>query len=289
MSCGQDQWQQNAHGPNSLNYVTTRSNGQESLRSRAQSSMHVDLKRLPQNNFYWWTNFQERAVNLSILANGTEHALNHADPCEVERKKKSEASARRPRGWHPCKWALSIRAGPQENSQSSATNWQGPREGRQSPPEQSRANQDFAREGHGRDAEQEHAQEKHQQLSGTWQVTRGVACPSGHCHGGVQSSDCTSAGHVACETQRGRFISRHMERLAALRRRRRRLSRARRPAPAASAGWATAAAATLGGASPEGRRVPEAAANARETRERRSWAGGTGGQLLTAKPVTSPD
>ena len=46
---------------------------------------------------------QERAVNLSILANGTEHGLNHADPCEVERKKKSEASARRPRGWHPCR------------------------------------------------------------------------------------------------------------------------------------------------------------------------------------------
>ena len=102
------------------------------------------------------------------------------------------------------------------------------------------------------------------------------------------------------------WMSRHMERLAALRRRRRRLSRARRPAPAASAGWATAAAATLGGArpcasrrasqslsesdatsgtreaseacagagasgaSPEGRGVPEAAANARETRERRS-------------------
>ena len=42
-------------------------------------------------------------------------------------------------------------------------------------------------------------------------------------------------------------ISRHMERLAALRRRRRRLSQARRPAPAASAGWATASAATLGG------------------------------------------
>ena len=42
-------------------------------------------------------------------------------------------------------------------------------------------------------------------------------------------------------------ISRHMERLAALRRRRRRLSRARRLAPAATAGWATAAAATAGG------------------------------------------
>ena len=42
-------------------------------------------------------------------------------------------------------------------------------------------------------------------------------------------------------------ISRHMERLAALRRRRRRLSRARRLAPAATAGWATAAATTAGG------------------------------------------
>ena len=34
---------------------------------------------------------------------GTEYGLNHADPCEVERKRKSEASARRPRGWHPCR------------------------------------------------------------------------------------------------------------------------------------------------------------------------------------------
>ena len=33
----------------------------------------------------------------------------------------------------------------------------------------------------------------------------------------------------------------------------------------------------------------EAAWRARETRERRSWGGGTGGQLLVAKPVTSPD
>ena len=35
MSCGRDQWQQNAHGPNSLNYVTTRSNSQESSIARA--------------------------------------------------------------------------------------------------------------------------------------------------------------------------------------------------------------------------------------------------------------
>ena len=33
----------------------------------------------------------------------------------------------------------------------------------------------------------------------------------------------------------------------------------------------------------------EAAWGARETRERRSWGGGTGGQHLVAKPVTSPD
>ena len=33
----------------------------------------------------------------------------------------------------------------------------------------------------------------------------------------------------------------------------------------------------------------EAAWRARATRERRSWGGGTGGQLLVAKPVTSPD
>ena len=33
----------------------------------------------------------------------------------------------------------------------------------------------------------------------------------------------------------------------------------------------------------------EAAWRARETRERRNWGGGTGGQLLVAKPVTSPD
>ena len=122
-------------------------------------------------------------------------------------------------------------------------------------------------------------------------------------------------------------MSLHMERLAALRCRRRRLSRARRLAPAASAGWATAAAvppkdevrpcasrsashssseldadsvargASEAGAegaegpetSAEGCDPAEAAWRARETRERRSWGGGTGGQLLVAKPVTSPD
>ena len=52
-SCGRDQWQQNAHGPNSLNYVTTRSSSQESLGSRARSSTHVDFKRLPRNEA--WT------------------------------------------------------------------------------------------------------------------------------------------------------------------------------------------------------------------------------------------
>ena len=122
-------------------------------------------------------------------------------------------------------------------------------------------------------------------------------------------------------------MSLHMERLAALRCRRRRLSRARRLAPAASAGWATAAAvpprdgarpcasrsashssseldadsvargASEAGAegavgpetSAEGCDPAEAARRARETRERRSWGGGTAGQLLVAKPVTSPD
>ena len=41
--------------------------------------------------------------------------------------------------------------------------------------------------------------------------------------------------------------------------------------------------------SAEGCDPVEAACRARETRERRSWGGGTGGQLLVAKPVTSPD
>ena len=41
--------------------------------------------------------------------------------------------------------------------------------------------------------------------------------------------------------------------------------------------------------SAEGCDPAEAAWRARETRERRSWGGGTGGQLLVAKPVTSPD
>ena len=118
-------------------------------------------------------------------------------------------------------------------------------------------------------------------------------------------------------------MSLHMERLAALRWRRRRLSRARRLAPAATAGWATAAAVPArpcatrsashssseldedsvargaSGAGAVGAEGPEASAGgldsveaawrARATRERRSWGGGTGGQLLVAKPVTSPD
>ena len=41
--------------------------------------------------------------------------------------------------------------------------------------------------------------------------------------------------------------------------------------------------------SAEGCDPTEAAWRARETRERRNWGGGTGGQLLVAKPVTSPD
>ena len=42
-------------------------------------------------------------------------------------------------------------------------------------------------------------------------------------------------------------------------------------------------------ASTGGGEPTEAAWRARETRERRSWGGGTGGQHLVAKPVTSPD
>ena len=41
--------------------------------------------------------------------------------------------------------------------------------------------------------------------------------------------------------------------------------------------------------SAEGCDSAEAAWRARATRERRSWGGGIGGQLLVAKPVTSPD
>ena len=41
--------------------------------------------------------------------------------------------------------------------------------------------------------------------------------------------------------------------------------------------------------SAEGCDSAEAACRARATRERRSWGGGTGGQLLVAKPVTIPD
>ena len=127
-------------------------------------------------------------------------------------------------------------------------------------------------------------------------------------------------------SERARQISLHMERLAALRWRRRRLSRARRLSPAAPAGWATAAvappkdgvrpcvsrrasqssselvavsagqgASEAGAegaegpeASPGGGEPTEAAWRARETRERRSWGGGTGGQRLVAKPVTNP-
>ena len=39
-----DQWQLNAHRLDSLNYVTTRSNGLESLQSRTRSSMHVTVE-----------------------------------------------------------------------------------------------------------------------------------------------------------------------------------------------------------------------------------------------------
>ena len=62
MSCGRDQWQQNAHGPNSLHYVTTRSNSQESLRARARSSTHVDFKRLPRNDIWTKTLLLQRQL-----------------------------------------------------------------------------------------------------------------------------------------------------------------------------------------------------------------------------------
>ena len=48
MSRGRDQWQLNAHRLdcfNHVNHVSTRSNGQESLRSRTRSSTHVDIEK----------------------------------------------------------------------------------------------------------------------------------------------------------------------------------------------------------------------------------------------------
>ena len=47
MSRGRDQWQLNAHILdcfNHVNHVSTRNNGQESLRSRTRSSTHVDIE-----------------------------------------------------------------------------------------------------------------------------------------------------------------------------------------------------------------------------------------------------
>ena len=45
ISRGRDQWQQNAHGPNSLNYVTTRSNGQERVFNRARNPQRMWISR----------------------------------------------------------------------------------------------------------------------------------------------------------------------------------------------------------------------------------------------------
>ena len=53
VSLSRDQWQMNAHGLDSLNYVTTRSNGQESLQSRTRSSTHVDLEKVFLKMFFW--------------------------------------------------------------------------------------------------------------------------------------------------------------------------------------------------------------------------------------------
>ena len=44
MSRGRDQWQVSAHRPDSLHYVATRSNGQESLQSRTRSSTRANLE-----------------------------------------------------------------------------------------------------------------------------------------------------------------------------------------------------------------------------------------------------
>ena len=52
MSHSRDQWQMNAHGLDSLNYVTTRSNSQERLQSRTRSSTHVDLEKVFSQNVF---------------------------------------------------------------------------------------------------------------------------------------------------------------------------------------------------------------------------------------------
>ena len=57
MSHSRDQWQLNAHGLDSLNYVTTRSNGQESLQSRTRSLTHVDLEKVFLKMFFFWRKF----------------------------------------------------------------------------------------------------------------------------------------------------------------------------------------------------------------------------------------
>ena len=53
MSRGRDQWQLNAHGPNSLNYATRRSNGQESLHACMRSSTHVNTDFWEKSYFFF--------------------------------------------------------------------------------------------------------------------------------------------------------------------------------------------------------------------------------------------
>ena len=94
MSCGRDQWQQNAHGPNSLNYVTTRSNGPESLRSSARSSTHLDFKRLPQNEM-WTKHFCDSEVFFEDLAwktNLQEKLLKEEEKQWVSKQKEKKHS-----------------------------------------------------------------------------------------------------------------------------------------------------------------------------------------------------
>ena len=61
MSRSPDQWQLDAHRLHSLNYVTTRTVGQESLQSRARSSTVVDMEIVffsKKGDFFIWTKFK---------------------------------------------------------------------------------------------------------------------------------------------------------------------------------------------------------------------------------------
>ena len=62
MSRGRDQWPLNAHRLDSLNHVTTRSNGQESFRSRTRSSTRVNLE-ISFFFFFWREIFFEENSN----------------------------------------------------------------------------------------------------------------------------------------------------------------------------------------------------------------------------------